>query len=381
MRKGLLHIVIVNAIYPPDNGASGRAVFQLAEQLEKNEYKITVVTTNQAYNTIVNTDIPSQNVIRVKARTQRNTYLKRLFSAYHDSKALLKKSASINADMFILCSDPPLMKFLAPRFLKNKKHLIWAMDLYPEAFVAKGLVSKQNWLVKGYEKRLALNTTVGIIALGKSQLQFLSNKYRFQENKQIVIPCGVHGIENKGKVIPTWKRKNRIILAYCGNLGEAHSAKFLLELICKSNPKKHQFVLSAFGTKVEWLHKKVSQLPNVSIVDWIQETEIHHVNIQIVSLKKEWTHVCVPSKAVSSICHHTPVLFHGSSEGDTYQHFQKALWHIPDDNSCSIAIEQFYASLQNENIASKKEEAILAEKSIKDIYQNGVKQLSKILSS
>ncbi|MEE9374000.1 MAG: hypothetical protein V3V00_13195 [Saprospiraceae bacterium] len=375
------HIVVVNAIFPPDEGASGKAVSELVSHLQKNAFYTTVVTTDRAYHSGQNTLENDNKVIRVKSKSSRKYKWWRLITAYRESAALLQKLADISADAYIICTDPPLMNWLAPKYLKGRKFIFWTMDLYPEAFVANRIVTKTNAIVQLYEKRLKTHPPSALISLGKKQKEYLDQKYKWQGIKHFILPCGVEAAHDEESSFPEWKKENgKIYFGYCGNLGEAHSSSFLIALIKKSDPQKHHFIFSIFGSKANSVLSQIGNSSNVTVVNWIKKEEMNYIDIQIVSLLMAWTQVCVPSKAVSAICAFTPFIFHGSNKGDTYHHFKDALWHIDDNNCVSHQIEDFYSSLCSKEIAIRKVEAVKSANKISIVYKEGVENIIKYLS-
>ena len=249
------------------------------------------------------------------------------------------------------------------------------MDLYPEAFIAKGFLTSGNWIVKYYRSRIKKYVSLKWIVLGTKQYKFLDSIYDLGGHDPIVIPCGIHS-ESHDELK---KANDKIVFAYAGNLGEAHSEEFLNALVSLSEPDKHEFIISCFGLKSRQTKEYLSAFSNVKFVDWISKKEMNEIDIQIVTLKSDWTHVCVPSKAISAICYQTPIIFHGDKEGDIYEYLENALWHIPDDQFMDKSIGRFYASLQKENIEVKKKEARKAAKKFNHLFESSVQKLTKYL--
>jgi len=375
------HIVLINAIYPPDKGASGLAAFELVHSLKDFGHHLTVLTTDRIYHSSEEEQRTSERVIRVSSKGKSQNPLKRLWNAYYEAKSLLKKAASLNADAYIICTDPPLLNYLLPKYLPNRKCFIWAMDLYPDAFVAKGLVKESSYLNQRYWQKLRkeLNSNIQFISLGEKQKDYISLKYQKNIQAPYIIPCGVKNIPSAHDAAE-WKTDDKLYIGYCGNIGEAHCADFLIQLISKADPARFQFMLSMIGAKKDQVITAVKNYPHVTEVEWISEAEMHNLDIQIVTLLDSWTHICVPSKAVSAICSGIPLIFHGSSDGDTFHHFQEALWHIDCTREISDQIEEMYQSLDKSEVKKKKENALLCAQEIRSIYDTGVNILNQKLS-
>ena len=380
------HIVLINGIYPPDNGASGREANQFAGRLIQTGIDVTIVTTDRSYNAQANNHSYNGKVIRVKSRSLGPSKLFRLAASFWESYFLLKKAKSLKPDTFIVCTDPPLLNWYSSMMLQGEKWIMWTMDLYPEAFVANKLISDKSW-IKGswinslYERRLKNNPPTALMYLGEKQREFVQNKYGFFGIPNFIISCGIReNINQKSGDIPDWKTDStRTYFAYCGNLGEAHSKEFLIGLIDLSDPNKHCFVLNLFGARAEEVKRSVGNKKNVHVVPWIEDGDMRLIDIQIVTLKKEWTHICVPSKAISSICYTTPIIFHGSPKGDINNSLSESSWFIEDGKDLDNRIKIFYDSLSAESITIRKKKALMLKKSMLKEYDESITQITKYL--
>jgi hypothetical protein len=379
MGRDQRHIAIINGIYPPDKGASGVVVAKLADILEQSGIQVSVVTSSKSYYPSGETGARKKNTYVVKSRNVKTSKIFRLFFAIQESIRLLIKAKRIDPDVYFVCTDPSLLPLFSSILLKKKNWILWQMDVYPEAFVSHGLISKKNPIFFWYKKVLNKFPPNAMIYLGDKQKNHFGST---DENRtSVIIPCGLVNekeVQNSDENQRT--RKEVIRFAYCGNLGEAHSDHFLRLVVKLSDPTKHIFTFSVLGSKAVTFRNACKNNSNAVFVDWIPEDEMSKVDIQIVTLRSEWTHVCVPSKAVSSICFGVPILFHGSNSGDIYYRFQNALWHIEDNENMEEAINNFYKNLTLEEILKKK-------KATQDLrvrefqeYRSGSKYLIKIIN-
>ena len=350
--KKRAHIALINSVYPPDAGASGRVANDLVRHLVQEEFMVTVITSQRDYKR-TNEPLPAFGAVkRMKTLNWKRPYLLRLISALWDSYRLLIKAKKKRPDYYIICTDPPFLHLMATVLLKRERWLLWTMDLYPEAFIAHGLVEENNWLVTRVKNRLKKWPPSGIIALGRRQRDFLYISYRFTQELSVALPCGLTSSLPQSALSPEWRsQEDKIYIGYTGNIGEAHSAEFIMNVVRHSDPSRHQVILSIFGTKAKKVKEGLKNKPNVIFLSWIPEEEMPFLDIQMVTLAHKWTHVCVPSKAVSAISLGIPLVFHGSREGDIPFKYDEAIWQV--DNQ-SQAIVKFFDQLTTEQLSEKK---------------------------
>jgi len=374
--------VLVNSIYVPDNGATAQVANDLVGRLIVDGFDVSVVCTSRDYKPIESETRANGKVYRIRHFKLGSSKLMRLASAMLESYLLLKKARRFNADFHIICTDPPLLNLFSALMLRAEKWALWTMDLYPEAFVANSLAAKGNALYKGYKKIVNKLTPTVVLYLGLRQKEFVASQNDFRDVPFFVLPCGVKYSGQLEKRRPQWKKsESKIYFGYSGNLGEAHSPEFLKKMISLCDPDKHQFILSIFGANAELITRFAADKKNVLIVEWISPEEMTYLDIQVVTLKKEWTHICVPSKAVSSICYELPFVFHGEKSGDIYHQYAKALWHIDCHKETSEMVENFFSKLTREEIMVKKQEAIQLKNKLLIREKNSYDQFSNYLKN
>jgi hypothetical protein len=165
------------------------------------------------------------------------------------------------------------------------------------------------------------------ISLGPLQHRWIQ-AHRETDRPAFLLPCGV--LRDRPSEVPAWRRDRRIILAYAGNLGEAHSCEVLAEIVRRADPDRFAFVLAASGPKSGRLKSLTQDCPNLTWRTHMPPAELAHADVHIVSLQARWKHVCVPSKAVAAVCLGRPILFAGSPDTDTWDQFEQAGWLIAE---------------------------------------------------
>ena len=382
-----LKIVIVNRNYPPRTGVTGESACRLARHLETyHNARVTVVSSRSKYPGGGSQLEPAGDVRMIRSWYDGKNKFLRLLGSFVESYLLIKSARSINPDHVIVMTDPPFLQFWAPRLLSGKcPWTLWSMDLYPDAFVSSKLVKRNN-LVYRILKHLTYRTAPdSLIALGPLQEKYLKAAYQNPIETTAVVPCGVYAKVKQSFAEPVWKKKNagKILLGYCGNLGEAHSIEFLKQVINHFDPTQFHMVLSVYGVKAnEILSHVQTKKEGITIVSRVEREQLSFIDIHLVSLMKSWSHVCVPSKAVSAICSGSPILLYGTPECDNWKLLGFGGWLIrqsTNKNEVSKSVSCFLDSIDRESIELKKQDASSLAAVLQETVEFGYFQVARNL--
>lgn len=355
-------VVIVNKYGPRHPSATGFPIRKLADYLSAEGIEITVISIRAAYKgkMSVEGEVLPYHTIELLGLYNGTGKLIRLAVNLIDGFRLMIRSMFLpRHDLKIVMTDPSLLNawaiFLRP--LYRSRLVFWTMDLYPEAFASAGLVSKGNWVYRLLLAFVYSHVPDFLIALGEQQYRYLCRQYGCDSIPHIILPCGIY--ECCPSEVPSWRMENqdKIIFCYAGNVGEAHNAAFLLELIKQLNPEKHLILLRLYGCKVSCLLDAARMSKAVLILDYLPQSEMQYVDVNVASLLAAWNHVCVPSKVVSAICAGTPVLYNANEESEGACMFPEAVWLLPDSENRAIAVRQFLDHVSPDAISRKREAA------------------------
>jgi hypothetical protein len=351
---------IINRNYPPGAGITGESAAELAEYLAGKGIKVNVICVDGPVQHD-SKDGPSITAYSVKTFYSGKIKVLRLLSSLFEGYSLVRRSKKLSPDITICMTDPPLLNMWAALLL-GKKHrwVLWSMDLYPEAFVAGRLINASNFLYKQIDKIVTRNIPSYIISLGPVQASYLRNKYR-ADIDVVHLPCGIYrqanGSPEPVTEAPAWAEdRSKIYLGYCGNLGEAHSPEFLRAVIEQLDPEKHRLILAVYGIHAGNMIEFAKDRPGVTVLPVVKRPEMKYIDVHIASLKSEWTNVCVPSKAVSSICSGAALLFNGIADSDNWVLLEDAGWRV-SDASLQTEVKAFFEQLDSAAIAERKMKA------------------------
>lgn len=378
-----LKIVIVNRNYPPRSGITGESACKLARYLEATgKVKVTVVSSYSNYAGGGAELDPIGDVRLIRSWYNGKNKILRLFATFLESYFLIRTARSTKPDRVIVMTDPPFLQFWAPLLLKGKcPWTLWSMDIFPDAFVSSNLVKPNNWVYRFLRYLTYRSVPDSLISLGPLQAKYLKSAYRKPIESVAIIPCGVNANLNQLSSEPLWKKDNagKMLLGYCGNLGEAHSVEFLKQVINHFDPERFHLVLSVYGVKSQEILKYAqTKKAGISIVPRVERDEMCFIDIHLVSLLKNWSHVCVPSKAVSAICSGSPILFYGNPDCDTWKMLGLGGWLIQQtdsDHDISKAVQYYLDSFDQKSLKSKKRDVSTTASALQEMHKLGYNQI------
>ena len=345
-------IGIINKYYPPYLSATGAQINHLAHFLAAQGFKIVVFTHKGDYATSVKSrDMPTGNLVYSHSLYRGKNRIVRLLASFIESLHLVYRAHRKKCDFTFVLTDPPFLNFWTSLFFRNRLWALWCMDVYPDAFLASGLVNEKNPVLRLYTGIVKKFPPSFFISLGKNQSAFLRSKY-YPGVPDVSVPVGLFlekampnlSLERVSKKFPS----GRIVFGYFANLGEAHDPDFLISFARKVDPSRHHLLVSCYGKHAAFIEKSLSNLDGVTI---IQDMIEHHseIDVELVSLRSSWTHISIPSKALAAMERRHPVLFLGSEESDTWVYIKSCGWRISNVNE----INSFLENLTHDHIAEK----------------------------
>ena len=120
------------------------------------------------------------------------------------------------------------------------------------------------------------------------------------------------------------------------------------------DPERFEMVLSVYGSKSESFLRSIDTTSeHIRVVDNIAEDRLDSIDVHLVTLLPAWSHVCVPSKAVSAVCVGRPIMFCGQSSADTWRMLGEAgiLIDPPDDDDVANFRQGIESVLQTLDVA------------------------------
>jgi hypothetical protein len=348
-------LTFVARYYPPSPNINGESVCDMAAYLlEHYGIESNIICMDRKFEGGGQNRTPVGRVIRLKTISEHNNPILRFASFLYDGFVLIKKSLEFKDSILVCTTSPPLLPFWASMlYNKNIKWGLWTLDLFPEGFNATGLIGSSNPFYRWVKKRTYRGKPSFLIALGPKQHEYLNTEFG-QQIPASTLPCGVFFYQDKSTTPPAWYEDNKLFLGYCGNVGDAHNPDFIKATIDNIDPEKHRLVLALYGHKAPALKAYAKGKPGVILVDNVPRNQLHYIAVHLVSLQKKWTHIAVPSKAVSAVAMGSAVLFCGHQQSDNWHLLQNAAWFIDENEAIAEQVADFIRQLNEESIELKR---------------------------
>lgn len=269
-------------------------------------------------------------------------------------------------EVLFLGTDPVLSVLVAGvvKTLRPQVKIVhWAYDLYPEAAVADGILRGRSGFVRLLQRllRWAYGSCDLIADLGicmRRRLQFYSPGCR-----QITLPpWALAEPPAVCQADPELRQRlfgaARLTLLYSGNFGRAHEYADFLALARRLRGTGIEFGFAVRGNRVAELRAAVTPADtNVRFLSFAAEAELaSHLatgDIHLVSLRRQWTGIVVPSKFFGSLAAGRPVLFSGESDSCLSQWIQQlgVGWQLTPDSVHDIANQLLHLADHPDNLA------------------------------
>ena len=230
-------------------------------------------------------------------------------------------------DVILIGTDPVfaaataiLLRWLAP----DIRLVHWCFDMHPEAAIAEGLISQKSLVARLLHTLMArAYRSFDLIAdLGVCMRRRLK-AYNHSAIERELTPWALaepeRPVECDSQTRLELFNDASMGILYSGNFGEAHEFSNILTLAraLRHNTKIH-FSFALRGNRAEEFRQAVTHEDiNISFAEFapIEELEkrLGSADIHLVSLKKEWAGISVPSKFFGSIATGRPVLYCGAN--------------------------------------------------------------------
>jgi hypothetical protein len=394
MMHGMLNkkMIIISKFFAPVNSVDSNSVYDLVSKLlnENNNLEINIITTEINYKTdfkLRSFDSLILNKLKIHRLKPLSFNIKggfgRVINDLITGFYLVYYSRKLKIKTIISLSNPPFIAMWCNILLYNRNFIYWSFDLFPDALISSGILTKKNILSRILNYFNYKNPPFGIIALGPKQFDYLNHKYLkgnfLNKINRIIYPCGIHQ-EIKNDIKPAWFENNKIVVGYIGNIGKAHSKNFLINIINQINNYDNiKLVLSIYGEHansiLELIDRKDDKC-NIEIIPPIRQNELGYIQIHLVSLLNDWTNISVPSKAVSAVCSESVLWFSGCINSDTY-HFFNSCSYYSEDNYESIKKVLDSISITDLNI--KKTNSIVIKKNLIEMESQCINDILALL--
>ena len=333
-----MNILVVYHFFHPDPVISARIFSELAVGLAKAGHAVSVFTGNRMIRGDGGKLAPGEKWHGVEIRrfsrpsfSQGNNFGRLLNSAILQLKWLWAFFRSRGKfDMVIVGTDPQFSYLMFPflRLTSRRVKIVhWAFDLYPEAILAnspcwmKCLASLSRPLIP-----LAYRRVDVMVDLGSRMRERLS-KYRHRAACETLTPWALVEPETLPMPDPEVRRElfgdAGLGILYSGTVGYAHDLAPFIALAreCRHRGLDVVFCFAGYGNQYGAQTAGITpEDTNIRLIGFTAEKELGArlaaADIHLVSLRKGWEGIVVPSKFFGALAIGRPVIYSGSSSGD-----------------------------------------------------------------
>lgn len=330
-------VLLINRVYPPARGASGRMLRDLAREMARSGWSVTIVTTGEKTFSEKDGGI---NVYRVSAPQNPRgiiSYGRVLIKLF---RAAMKQPRH---DLVITLTDPPLLVTIGRRVARKKRcsHMHWCHDLYPDLFPSIG-VKLPDFVLRALSKtaRRSMNKSGKVIAVGRCMAKYLahtgvetgrismvpnwpdielSDPNRLSKRSDVRLKDNVPLARPTESLLRDDSPRFRIL--YAGNIGRAHPMKAVLEAAeYLSVYPEIEFVFVGEGPNHDRLASERARrgLQNIKLLpfqpasclkDLMESGDLH-----LISVRDDTAGLLVPCKFYSAIAAARPTIYVGPAD-------------------------------------------------------------------
>lgn len=353
-------VTFLNRVYPPQRGATGRVLRDLARAMEKDGWDVTVICAAETGGEEYDGKI---RVVRVKAPVRKQS-VAAYFKAWYKMMRCARKME--RPDLLVTMTDPPLVVVAGDMIARKHKcsHIHWCHDLFPDVMPALGLRvpdTIMSFLTK--MGRRAMRNCDRVIAVGRCMAKYISHHGVEKSKISVVTNWPDHELlyidedaDKKKSEVKDQKRKSkkeetkaispklrkryrpfedqkkdnserRFRVLYSGNLGRAHPVKTILEaasLLNETYPDV-EFMFVGDGEVYDKLAEERAkrELNNVKLLPWQPVEKLREVmesgDLHLVTMQQEASGMLVPCKFYSALAVGRPCVFIGPEDSEVAQ--------------------------------------------------------------
>lgn len=337
-----MNICLVNQFYPPDQAPTGRYLRDLAEALAARGHQVTVVSSRLSYTSSPaagdSQALGGVREIRVGAAGREAVSLTGKAMGY--AKFMMQAWWALftmrpKPDVVVALTTPPWIGWVSSLAVGRRcRRVHWLMDLYPQVLVAHNLIQAGSfrhrilaWLTRWEWNRADLIITLGSAMAGWVKREGPS----VPESRMETVPLwSLDQIEPwpEGQANPLrgerrWSLDSTIFM-YTGNMGYGHEISIFLDAARQADPHEPlRFVFSGWGIRQVEVERFIQDHPEapVELLSPASPGRLREhlcsADVHLVSIRKGWSGVIVPSKFQAAFAVGKPVLYVGPEDSET----------------------------------------------------------------
>lgn len=331
-------ILLMNRVYPPVRGATGRLLKDLAQAFVRKGWHVTIISSGPVAGKVMEKGI---HIIRVKGQKKPSGALGYVWVLL---KMFIVAMRLKGCHLVVSMSDPPLMVFAGAILakIKGSRHINWCQDLYPEVMPILGY-KVPGFLMKIFVKirRWGMDNSDKVIVNGRCMAKLLINDGLDARKVAVVpnwpdleladpevieamgpeseMPKEVEGLRPFDKQL---KIKQRFRILYAGTIGLVHPINAVLDAAqqLEKDGSDVEFVFVGDGKRFDYIAKERSNrgLDNIRLIPFQPISQLREVmesgDVHLITMKDDAAGYVVPSKLYSALAVARPCIFVGPEQ-------------------------------------------------------------------
>lgn len=365
-------VYVVSELYYPEETSTGYFLTRIAEGLAQ-EYPVSVLCSQPTYSAR-GTHAPDReqhngaDIQRCHGTTlNKDRLLPRLVNLLTISLSIFWRALTQfgSQDVVLVVTNPPALPFLIALacWLRRAKCLLLIHDVYPEVFVAAGMLSPGSpWvrLLSQFTTRL-YRRVARIIVLGRDTRDLIARTLGPNPDKIVIIPNWadideIHPRQSgQTELAKALGLAGKFIVQYSGNMGRTHDLEILVECAQKLEDKHDiHFLLVGWGAKRRWLEDTISahRISNMTLLGNRPRNELadslNTCDVGIISFVPGMAGISVPSRMYNIMAAGKPILAAADADSELARVVQEEQigWVIPpgDSDAMTAVIVEAHSS-------------------------------------
>lgn len=332
---------MMNRVYPPVRGASGRLLRDIARAYARDGWQVTVITSGPR---AIKERDGAVRVIRVKGADRPSSafgylmvWLKMLFVALSLPKT----------ELLVTMTDPPLFAIAGDiiKRVKKTKHIHWVQDIYPDLFPIVG-VKFPGFMINAMRRSVvrAMSRSDKVFVIGRCMARRLA--YSGMPTKKMAVipnwPDVELGYEThiddlgdaqdiEDRIASSGRAENyrtydeqlktglKFRVLYAGNIGKIHPIDTVLDaarILQNQNPEI-EFLFVGDGPKYDEITRAKAQehLDNVKLLPYQPPARLKALmesgDVHLITMDERAAGFAVPSKLYSALAAQRPCIYVG----------------------------------------------------------------------
>lgn len=351
------HILFINRVYPPADGATGALLAELAAALVQRGWRVTVLTGPVEGAPPRERTASGVRVVRVRSLGFTRASTGRRALAYLSLyPALLARALRLApaADVIVTKTDPPMLLTLGLvlKRLTRARLVHWAQDLYPEVAEELGVIRRGGALAGGLRalSTAALKSHDHVVAVGRCMRERVTARGCAAGRVSVIPNWPVNTVSPVAHEANPFRTKHdlegRFVVMYSGNMGLAHPFETVLD--AAERLAEHPDVVFLFvgaGPRKAWVREEAARraLPNVRFLPFQPKATLDQslsaADVHLVTMQRALRGLVVPSKVYGVLAAGRPCLFLGPERSEAARRLREHRCGtvLPDPTAAELA--------------------------------------------